>query len=312
MKNSQEGSLRPTWPHHWLPSLGRLRDGALLLASTAYACGYVVWSVVALQSQVGALPVADSQYFVAGIPVILLAVAILYAATGVRVLSSLWHPFVRRLAVRRSPPVVGLVTLIVALSLVVFSAVLLLRPFSQPPSARVTPRGLFIYPILWGAYVLMLLGTEATELSRTRRPFAQRLLPFLRVVTLIVMPVSLLVVGCAAYVNNYFPHLPQELGGARPKLARLDISRRALAGPTATALGWSMAAAPSPTFETGRVAVIFMSKETLIVVPVAIPCLPRPIALAREDVHAIEWLDGDETEGPGSPPGTTALSGNEE
>lgn len=52
-------------------SLAAIRDGALVVGAIIYALGYAVWSLVAARYDLGARPVLDAQYLVAGFPILL-------------------------------------------------------------------------------------------------------------------------------------------------------------------------------------------------------------------------------------------------
>jgi hypothetical protein len=62
----------------FLKSIGSLRDGILVCGGLIYFCGYFVWSLVAWQHNLGQMPIFDSQYFVAGIPVLISFIILFY------------------------------------------------------------------------------------------------------------------------------------------------------------------------------------------------------------------------------------------
>jgi hypothetical protein len=66
-----------------LAALGLYRDAVLLITSADYVLGYIVWATLAYRERLGPLPVLDAQYFIAGAPVLIVAVLcvlILFAA----------------------------------------------------------------------------------------------------------------------------------------------------------------------------------------------------------------------------------------
>ena len=66
----------------WLKIAGELRDGFLVIAAICYFFGYIVWAITAYRNDLGLLPALDFQYFVAGVPPLLVLLGLYYIVVG--------------------------------------------------------------------------------------------------------------------------------------------------------------------------------------------------------------------------------------
>ncbi len=284
------------WPHDYLQLLGSLRDTSLLLTGGAYAAGFVVWSVVAFAGDFPPPPVLDAQYFAAGVVPVLLVVATLYFVVLARKVSRHWAPMFMAKTSANVRRVVALSTIVIALSglfLILWIAHFLERnpPGVWPATIRVIMLGFVLGLAVVCLFGVEIMGTHppggaASQVGRLRdlNTFS------MRAFVVVVLPALCVIAMLQVYVYAFFPALPQQFGGARPRLARLDISRSALSTETALILGCPAAAQPITTFQTPPVSILFLGHEAALVVPREIPCFPRVIELPRSDIHSIEWL----------------------
>ncbi len=181
--------------------LGEIRDSLLVLASGLYFLGYLSWAFYAWEHQLGLLPVLDAQYFAAGVfPAVILLIF------GLLVRWLFAAPQWAKKAPSESQEKVGYY-LGVAGTLFLFTGVILSQFVSKA----------------WGLtlfYIGAVFGYASAILLR------QKGSKFLQVIGLFSIWI-MVVIGSLwlllSYVERWFPALPQEWGGPKPRCVRLDI-----------------------------------------------------------------------------------------
>ena len=258
-------------------SLGDIRDGILVGASALYLLGYFGWAVFAWGFQLGVAPAFQAQYFVAGLP--LLVVVALATAAAV---------LLRRLLIQRWPDWFGKrnrstkLILVISVALVTLLAALLQYAFPDY-NFTLTRRPLwFTFAVtmvfLFGLLLLATpLGAEGVE------GVGYTLLLYASVAILAVVPYTYL----ALFL---YPRVPQFFGGGKPRCAHLDLYAERFSPETLSEL----VADPATAGEVARskeVGLIFSSGEAVYVFVPRAPQEFKRYEIKRGDVSAIEWCE---------------------
>ena len=249
-----------------LEKLGQVRDGLLVLLSTLYGAGYLAWALFAWIHELGPLPAVDAQYFMAGFPPLLLFLGTFFLARyATSFYAQAWPNWVVRQPKRRR------LVLFAAAGAVLLSTLVhsIVRDNDWDLIA--------ILPI-----ALLVPGV----ISRKPNPY---------LASTVIYPVTLtagLIAGLY-YVAWFFPKMPQELGGARPLCALLDLDADALSRHTLEELNqWKPLAAQSGIIRSQEVRVLFAGSDTLMINAcgwrVTRHCM---VELRRDAVAAISWCD---------------------
>ena len=191
-------------------SLGDIRDGILVGASALYLLGYFGWAVFAWGFQLGVAPAFQAQYFVAGLP-LLVVVALATAAAVLlrRLLIQRWLGWFGKR--NRSTKLV----LVISVALVTLLAALLQYAFPDY-NFTLTRRPLWFTFAVAMVFLLGLLllatplGTEGVE------GVGYTLLLYASVAILAVVPYIYLIL-------SLYPRVPQFFGGGKPRCAYLDL-----------------------------------------------------------------------------------------
>ena len=225
--------------------LGALRDGFIVAGGTLYGAGYATWALYALSIHAGPVPALQVQYFAAGIPAVLLFVAAV-AAIGWsrRVVGDRWTRYVERLNTSRR--------IFMQLSVLVIAATLMLTSHIITQRTKAS----LAYGITSAA--LLILGFAALALISTPKEKVTR------AITLSLSAVLPIIMGTVLFIRFIYPALPQELGGARPRLAILDVRTGDLSKETLAILG--VADPRAAVARTAQVAIISQQSDTVLVV----------------------------------------------
>ncbi len=212
-----------------LRHLGQVRDGLLVLGGGLYFAGYTAWAIFASIHNLGPLPALQAQYFVSGVPVILILVVVLFIIRFARRFYT-WH-WPRWLEKRplkaRQWFFVANVLAAAGLAAYYFYS---LRPLlhNTEPSPLYT----------WKLLIIGLLMLAAILLIRIPEPWAGRLRGGLQSLLGVYANYFYLVLGLAGvliallYLKALYPLIPPEMGGSRPRLAVLDLVGEKLSAQT--------------------------------------------------------------------------------
>ena len=256
-------------------SLGGIRDGILVGVSALYVLGYFGWAVFAWGAQLGVAPAFQAQYFVSGLP--LLVVIALASAAAV---------LLRRGLIQRWPEWFGKqnrstkLVLVISIALVTLLAALLQYAFPDY-NFTLTRRPLWLTFAVSTVFLLGLLslavplGTEGIEGA------GYTLLLYASVAILAVVPYIYL----ALFL---YPRVPQFFGGGKPRCAYLDLYTERFSPETLSEL----IADPAAGGEVARsreVGLIFSSGEAVYAFVPQVPREFKRYEIRRGDVSAIEW-----------------------
>lgn len=231
------------------------RDLTLVALTCTYALGFLAWSGYAWRQGMGLLPIANTQYFIAGLP-ILFAMFVAYSLVRFRYWLQLWASA----DAPRRPRIVRRLTV----AALVASA--LLEGFAPIPR---TAWNL----LAWEAYVIFkllvfimfftLLVVNSTldhGASRSGTSFwfwSQRLL---------IGPIALLLLwGSIQFVDQVLPTWPQEFGGFRPRRALLHVRGEDLSQSLRATLLPQSDAHAAGIRESREVLVLYADHERVIV-----------------------------------------------
>jgi hypothetical protein len=204
------------------------RDGFLVLVAVAYVVGYVVWSLHAWQDHLGLLPALRFQYIFAGLFPLAFAAAVVYVLRG--------FAYVADIAVAAA----------VVVSVMIVACALALAVFVLPPLLG-----------RWGliAYLTFTLLVFVSGPMFGRIGFLRAAMPW--------VGLTAVAVATALYVSVVYPAVPQELGGVKPRCARLDVKTDELSLSAQRDLG--AASTSEAVVRTRAVDLLFVANDFTIV-----------------------------------------------
>lgn len=194
-----------------LKHFGGVRDGLLVIGAILYGVGYIAWSLHASIYHLGPVSGLDAQYFIAGIPVLLvLIIGWLLGKMLLQVVFVRWPAWYSR----RSRAVQIFLT-VAALSITVYCLAHSLLN-SATWRRRATPAD-FIFALIAGVAALLvrLPGHRDLILARLKTE---------SVILIAVLAGGTALIGALAYLTFIYPRIPQVLGGAEPRRAVLAIA----------------------------------------------------------------------------------------
>lgn len=181
--------------------LGEVRDSLLVLASVLYFLGYLSWAFYAWEHQLGLLPVLDAQYFAAGV---FPALIILGFCIFVKLLAALSR-WIKEQPSGQQETIGKLMGS--AMTILMIAGFIVIKFANEKWGLPLFYIGAFFG--YGGALILRNKGSK----------FLQAVGQFLVWFILILGSVWLIL----AYLERWFPNLPQEWGGPKPRCLRLDI-----------------------------------------------------------------------------------------
>ena len=247
--------------------LGGLRDGMLVFGGAVYVAGRVLWACYTQRFNLGIVPAEQSQYFVAGFVPTLIAGLAWFGTLGIKSSLESVGKFYRVDVSRRRRIVQKLFSASYAVASMIF-LILWLGEYFWTGRHYVSRSSL--------PYALSLLAVTGVFTAglplfmRVRSNEATEKMQFDRFEwTLTALyPILVGILLVSVYGGFVYPILPQEYGGARPRMAYLDLDRSKLSVDT---LGYLLppkeVQAKSPTVRTVLLDVFFASKDTLLVKP---------------------------------------------
>jgi len=187
--------------------LAQARDLTLLVLTCTYALGFLIWSVYAWRQGMGLLPIANTQYFIAGLPIMLALVGtylLVHCAYWLQSWASSDVPKRRRI--------------------VYWLTVAAVVPWGSLEFFGDIPRTTWS-PLAWEAFVIVkalvgmvfftLLLIDSTLDHGASR--AGALSWFLTLGVSLAVALLLLLWVWISFVDEVLPLWPQELGGFRPR-----------------------------------------------------------------------------------------------
>lgn len=252
-----------------LKHVGELRDGLIVIGGALYGAGYATWALYAFTINAGPVSALQVQYFAAGAPAVFLLVTGSAALVlSRRFLSERWPGYLARLATRSR--------LAIQLLILSVSGVLLVASHLITRYAQHTPT----YAVLTATFMILGIAVAALLPQPSHAVGGTT--------SLLGIAAALLVLtGTLLFIRFVYPTVPQELGGGRPRLAALDVRSADFSAETLMLLDVTNS---KPVARTGRVAVINMSADTVLVVMGTgrVRDLPH-LEINRSSIVAIAW-----------------------
>jgi len=232
----------------WLKWLGERRDGFLMSGAVLYGLGYLVWSYNAFRNHLGQIPALEFQYIIAGI---VPAIAIILAWSAIMLFDTM-----RQKAAMLSGKYRGIISITLNIINIFILALWFDREFNIFGTSNIVPLNYYGPLGIIIPYLLLLIKTNPSS------SFFDRLNRFLS-------PLLLACISVFVYVN-FYPLLPQELGGSQPRCAYLDLVREEIAPSSLAVLAPESRVdieknVASKVIHSGRVDVYFSSSEYLLV-----------------------------------------------
>ncbi|MBI2620330.1 MAG: hypothetical protein HYW57_09625, partial [Ignavibacteriales bacterium] len=260
-----------------LKAVGEFRDGFLVTAGVFYFFGYIVWGIHAYRNEMGLLPALDFQYFVAGIPTVL----VLFGLWGIFVVFRKLKQAIR-IWIGESPTGAKLFLCWVMVGLGAIAIFLIMAHDSEwfeavfPGLRHSNSFVIFLgFLVIVSALFLPPKGSVAAHrnsydggLRELVNALSSIPVAFIRALSWIYAP--LFMVGLAAlafiYVLEIYPIIPQEFGGARPRSVFLDIVKSELSSDTfEEIIPPSADNTGGPVMRSQKVEVLFSGGDVLLV-----------------------------------------------
>jgi hypothetical protein len=198
-----------------IKSASQVRDLILILVTGAYALGFALWSVNAWREGLGWIPIANTQYFIAGFP-ILMVFFLLYLLLQTEHWIRSWASKISR--PHRFLPWFFVATLIAGFLVI---AVFFWAKFG-PPRAVIGGEILVGVTIISLLILLMILFSAGIALQPANRG-GLGIIIYISLFALTIGYFSILL------IDQLYAQLPQEFGGFRPRRAVLHLQTQNLA-----------------------------------------------------------------------------------
>jgi hypothetical protein len=225
-----EGSVIPTFD--WLKWLGDHRDGFLVGIAVLYGLGYAVWSYNAWKNQLGQLPALEFQYIMAGIiPGIIIAIAGL-AILFFNKLGDMLLVFFKAHTEMRKLRWVGSLIL---MSVFLPTMIIIMRKQAQGITITSDKFVLYALPLEAVLMYLVLLFYVAIRPSKELSKKYQQQMDLGVKANKYMVAILFCLYSLLLYIN-LSAHIPQELGGPRPRCAYVDLVRDDIAPSTLSVL----------------------------------------------------------------------------
>jgi hypothetical protein len=267
----------------WIVRLGALRDGLLVAGAVLYGFGYVAFSLFAWIHHLGPVPGIEAQYFIAGIPALLVvALGVAIALAFHRFHAVTWPAWYATATVRTKW----------AISVVVTSTLIASTIYSNK------------YPIRWEEQlsfrwwdIIILIGTVfLLPLLRlpTRKPHFIDMI-FQKLMTLFTGAyiVGFGIMAALFYLKSVYPRIPQALGGGAPRTAILSLNTDTLPPPIVQMLTGKATQKNEKLAESIRLLVFVDTKETLVVA-IRERQVRKPwdlFEISRSSITSVRWVE---------------------
>ncbi|MDO8947911.1 MAG: hypothetical protein Q7U88_12250 [Desulfocapsaceae bacterium] len=294
-----------------IENVGKLRDGFLVIVTIFYITGYVAWSYIAWTNGLGALPVLDAQYLIAGIPPILTALLVfiiirfLKAAFLVK-----WPTYFLSMALSQQ---IIIQLCIFVMPIGSLALILLLEKFNWPSQDEyricsiVTSFVLMVlFYLLFEPKIILEKFFEKIEKDKSSILFEnyksvlKKIVYFSIDFFLVKNKLSYIytlptIAGLAAiylYLSVLYPQIPYGFGGAKPRVATLDIVRSEFSLDT---INWLVDATLSTKvnniLSTKKITIYLETKDIILIgVESASNNEVKKFEISRNAVKSIQWM----------------------
>ena len=262
--------------------LGSLRDGFLVIGAALYGFGYMSWALHAFQYNLGPAPGLDAQYFVAGIPVLCVTIIGWWIGSCIAgFCSKIWPVWFNRFAKRTQ-------YFLFSLLLVCTIVTLTITCFIYDESLfYFTLKSIFL--LIFGVLLYMLITTLKLLRTKTSIKFE-----FFLILNRILIILSALFFAYI-YIFSIYARIPQALGGAKPRLAILDLYCDKMTYDTYKELGANLDSCKnSACIQTQPVIVYHETSEDYFVKIFEINGSGKPhllITLKKKNISSVKWIE---------------------
>jgi hypothetical protein len=255
-----------TLPNNLLENAGNLRDAVLLIVSVIYFIGYITWASYSYFRRLGTVRALDAQYFVIGIPVVLLMALVISVMSSLGLWLDSWNSFLQGLGSQvRLTIGVGLAGLVLLL------AYFLLKSKS-------------IYS--YRPYILII----AMLTTWLFIPDSGGLLRVASHITFILVTLATFAFITTLYVTIIYERIPHTLGGGKTRTACLDLVRKALSPSLLKELTANRVGRNQSIVQSRDVTVVSISDNWVLVRVGQIKDITAPvIEIPRSAIASIIW-----------------------
>jgi hypothetical protein len=228
---------------HTLQHLGKIRDGLLVIGALLYGFGFVSWAIYAYLHNLGPIPGLDAQYFVAGIPILIIIIICGWISYIIGWLyTSLWFKIYNEGSIKFKITSNSFFLILFILCWILLSKAVThkITSFSESSDLIIlTALILIIFPILTHSIVELLLSHN----ERIKKKYSglsdkyvikeyiisQLAIKFFsseqnrNIIVNRSIIIALALIASFFYIKEIYPKIPQTLGGANPRHAYIDI-----------------------------------------------------------------------------------------
>lgn len=257
-----------------LKYFSQIRDGILICISFVYVLGYLVWTYFSFKFNNAPLPILEPQYFIAGFPIFLLLVIAYFLR---KILLKLFIN-VPQLLHRLNLKYQIIIPLIFFILQSLFTVIMIYFVFFSDSSNRL--------------YIVLILAIVSSFFSVVRSEFPDFKLYIHNFINFYLALILIIISLSQVYVMEVFPNIPQNLGGAKPRKALLDIDSKKLSYDTVNKLKLDITNSNNSIICTDTLTVVFLSSNQLYIsYDNSLGTHTNLIELSRSLVSSIHWLD---------------------
>lgn len=291
---------------HRAKALALMRDGIITGASVVYVCGYVVWSYNAWRNNLGLLPAIQYQYFVAGLPLVFIAIlvlAVIVAAAYCEVIAThVAHKVTSRFKHQSHKWISFFILIGLALAMITGTTAILRKTISDKMLLSIVlaffaylnisiSKGIGAY-IAWNEseYKKSVKGVpKLTDLIHAgfKRTLSNQLHGSA------VQIWALVSVLFGSYLSVGYASIPQEFGGMRPRCAYLDLKKANLSWETSQDI---LPTVTQKSYEGGRdvarsimVDVYFVGSSSMLLRPHGFGVDTPVIEVKSDLIQSVKW-----------------------
>jgi len=282
---TENGQKAPRKLIDLLEYIGKARDGILVSIALIYVLGFVVWSINSLNNNIGFIRAFDAQYFVAGflpavlITIIILMLRVIYGATEKL---QQWAKQRRWIIFVLSSTVIALYT---AMALIIFT-----DSSEEVKDVAITKFGaMFLFRDLASSFVAVSLCVIFSVLTIFVTIRLKAFQSNLGKIYMMLLVTPLIVLAFLVYVNSIYPKLPQELGGAQPRCAQLDIATEGLSATVQEEIDLDKSQINTNIIRVKNAQIHYYSNDVIIFKLRNNNTEPRSFEIRRDFVNSITW-----------------------
>lgn len=296
----------------YIENIGKLRDGLLVVVTITYITGYIAWSYIAWSNGFGALPVLDAQYFLAGFPLIITAFLVFLI---IRFLKSVflvrWPTYFQGMTFKKQAIIQSFIFIMPIGS---FVLIFLIDTFKWPASDSnriiaiiVSFCSIILFYLLFEPKNILEKFFEILEekkssnsLEKYKPTLKKALVSLLNFLIyknkksyIYTLPVIAGIVAIYLYLSILYPQIPYEFGGAKPRIATLDIVRSDFSTETINKLvDASLMLKKDKILPTNIVTVYLVTKDIFIIRTQNVDSkLEQRFEISRSAVKSINWIN---------------------